>query len=68
MNLFSVTFLYSVTCCLVGLIALLLLPALAKNTYISENALIPGIDVIASLTFHENVCSKTHLLRVYLAF
>ncbi|KAI5084234.1 hypothetical protein GOP47_0000403 [Adiantum capillus-veneris] len=30
------------TSCLFGLIALLLLPALAKNTYISENALIPG--------------------------
>ncbi|MCO5569597.1 hypothetical protein L7F22_023313 [Adiantum nelumboides] len=28
--------------CLVGLIALLLLPSLAKNTYISENALVPG--------------------------
>lgn len=30
------------TSCLFGLIALLLLPSLAKNTYISENALIPG--------------------------
>ncbi|XP_057847241.2 uncharacterized protein LOC131057063 [Cryptomeria japonica] len=32
----------SVLSCLAGLIALLLLPLLAKNTYISENALIPG--------------------------
>eukprot|EP00250_Pteridium_aquilinum_P004803 c15005_g1_i1 orf=109-2280(+) len=31
-----------VTSCIFGLIALLLLPALAKSTYISENALIPG--------------------------
>lgn len=31
-----------VTSCTVGLIALLMLPALAKTTYISENALIPG--------------------------
>lgn len=31
-----------VTSCTFGLIALLLLPVLAKNTYISENALIPG--------------------------
>ncbi|KAG1327726.1 putative glycosylphosphatidylinositol anchor attachment 1 protein [Cocos nucifera] len=32
----------SVVCCITGLIALLLLPVLAKNTYISENALMPG--------------------------
>ena len=42
---------YSVTCCIVGIVALLLLPALAKNTYISENALIPGILAVFSLTF-----------------
>ncbi|KAJ4749088.1 GPI transamidase component family protein / Gaa1-like family protein [Rhynchospora pubera] len=34
--------LVSVVCCLAGLIALLVLPLLAKNTYISENALLPG--------------------------
>ncbi|XP_062206523.1 uncharacterized protein LOC133908491 [Phragmites australis] len=34
--------LFSVICCSAGIIALLLLPSLAKNTYISENALIPG--------------------------
>ncbi|CAN6340452.1 unnamed protein product [Urochloa humidicola] len=34
--------LFSVICCFAGIIALLLLPSLAKNTYLSENALIPG--------------------------
>ncbi|ONM39213.1 GPI transamidase component family protein / Gaa1-like family protein [Zea mays] len=34
--------LFSVICCYAGIIALLLLPSLAKNTYLSENALIPG--------------------------
>ncbi|KAJ0978948.1 hypothetical protein J5N97_014422 [Dioscorea zingiberensis] len=33
---------FSVVCCIAGLIAILLLPVLAKNTYISENALMPG--------------------------
>ena len=33
----------SVLCCSAGIITLLLLPSLAKNTYLSENALIPGI-------------------------
>ncbi|KAL0923110.1 hypothetical protein M5K25_007155 [Dendrobium thyrsiflorum] len=32
----------SVICCVAGCIALLLLPVLAKNTYVSENALMPG--------------------------
>ncbi|KAK4752828.1 hypothetical protein SAY87_021626 [Trapa incisa] len=32
----------SVICCISGVVALLLLPILAKNTYISENALMPG--------------------------
>ncbi|XP_057532056.1 uncharacterized protein LOC130810120 [Amaranthus tricolor] len=32
----------SFLCCIAGVIALLLLPVLAKNTYISENALMPG--------------------------
>ncbi|XP_078149001.1 GPI transamidase component family protein / Gaa1-like family protein isoform X1 [Carex rostrata] len=31
-----------VICCVAGLIALAVLPVLAKNTYISENALLPG--------------------------
>ncbi|KAF3789167.1 Glycosylphosphatidylinositol anchor attachment 1 protein, partial [Nymphaea thermarum] len=31
----------SLVCCLAGFIAILLLPVLAKNTYISENALMP---------------------------
>lgn len=34
--------LLSVLCCTAGILALLLLPILAKNTYISENALMPG--------------------------
>lgn len=33
---------FSVVCCISGVLALLLLPVLAKNTYISENALMPG--------------------------
>ncbi|KAJ4757068.1 GPI transamidase component family protein / Gaa1-like family protein [Rhynchospora pubera] len=40
--LVSYSTLVSVVCCLAGLIALLVLPLLAKNTYISENALLPG--------------------------
>uniref|UniRef100_A0A7N0UUF3 Uncharacterized protein n=1 Tax=Kalanchoe fedtschenkoi TaxID=63787 RepID=A0A7N0UUF3_KALFE len=40
--LISHSFLFSVICCSAGLVALLLLPVFAKNTYISENALIPG--------------------------
>ncbi|VFQ72097.1 unnamed protein product [Cuscuta campestris] len=40
--LISHSFLVSVVCCLAGVLTLLLLPALAKNTYISENALMPG--------------------------
>uniref|UniRef100_A0ACD5W229 Uncharacterized protein n=1 Tax=Avena sativa TaxID=4498 RepID=A0ACD5W229_AVESA len=34
--------LFSALCCSAGIIALLFLPALAKDTYLSENALIPG--------------------------
>ncbi|WOL00628.1 glycosylphosphatidylinositol anchor attachment 1 protein [Canna indica] len=34
--------LVSVLCCIAGLISFLLLPVLAKNTYVSENALMPG--------------------------
>ncbi|KAF8408298.1 hypothetical protein HHK36_007446 [Tetracentron sinense] len=40
--LVSHSLLFSVLCCTAGLLALLLLPVLAKNTYISENALMPG--------------------------
>ncbi|GLU11323.1 hypothetical protein SLE2022_280780 [Rubroshorea leprosula] len=40
--LISHSFLVSVICCTAGVLALLLLPVLAKNTYISENALMPG--------------------------
>ncbi|XWS40695.1 hypothetical protein CRYUN_Cryun17cG0017600 [Craigia yunnanensis] len=40
--LISHSFLVSVVCCSAGVLALFLLPVLAKNTYISENALMPG--------------------------
>ncbi|OMO69343.1 Gaa1-like, GPI transamidase component [Corchorus olitorius] len=40
--LISHSFIVSVLCCTAGVLALLLLPVLAKNTYISENALMPG--------------------------
>ncbi|MCL7028719.1 hypothetical protein MKW94_030833 [Papaver nudicaule] len=33
---------FSVVCCIGGILALFLLPLMAKNTYISENALMPG--------------------------
>ncbi|XP_017223037.1 uncharacterized protein LOC108199635 isoform X1 [Daucus carota subsp. sativus] len=34
--------LVSIVCCVTGVLALLLLPVLAKSTYFSENALMPG--------------------------
>ncbi|KAJ7970786.1 Glycosylphosphatidylinositol anchor attachment 1 protein [Quillaja saponaria] len=40
--LISHSLFFSVVCCIAGVLALLLLPILAKNTYISENALMPG--------------------------
>ncbi|CAL5371794.1 unnamed protein product [Camellia sinensis] len=40
--LISHSLLISVVCCTAGVLALLLLPVLAKNTCISENALVPG--------------------------
>uniref|UniRef100_A0A6N2M771 Glycosylphosphatidylinositol anchor attachment 1 protein n=1 Tax=Salix viminalis TaxID=40686 RepID=A0A6N2M771_SALVM len=40
--LISHSLLVCVVCCTAGVLALLLLPLLAKNTYISENALMPG--------------------------
>ncbi|KAK1423259.1 hypothetical protein QVD17_18556 [Tagetes erecta] len=36
------SFLVSVVCCTAGVVALLLLPVLAKKTHVSENALMPG--------------------------
>ncbi|KAJ0428929.1 putative GPI transamidase component Gaa1 [Helianthus annuus] len=32
----------SVVCCTAGVLALLLFPVIAKKTYVSENALLPG--------------------------
>lgn len=40
--LISHSLLVSVVCCTAGVLSLLLLPVLGKNTYISENALMPG--------------------------
>ncbi|XP_047972677.1 glycosylphosphatidylinositol anchor attachment 1 protein-like isoform X1 [Salvia hispanica] len=40
--LISHSLLVSIICCVAGVLTLLLLPVLAKNTYISENALMPG--------------------------
>ncbi|XP_065877905.1 uncharacterized protein [Euphorbia lathyris] len=40
--LISHSLIVSVVCCTAGVLALFLLPVLAKNTYISENALMPG--------------------------
>ncbi|XP_071693220.1 uncharacterized protein [Rutidosis leptorrhynchoides] len=36
------SFIVSAVCCTAGILALLLLPVLAKKTYVSENALMPG--------------------------
>lgn len=41
----------SVLCCIAGFVTLLLLPVLAKNTYISENALMPGTFSLHSFFF-----------------
>ncbi|KAK9104362.1 hypothetical protein Scep_021206 [Stephania cephalantha] len=40
--LISHSALFSLICCAAGILALFLLPVLAKNTYVSENALMPG--------------------------
>lgn len=40
--LISHSVLFSVLCCTAGIVALLLLPVLAINTHVSENALMPG--------------------------
>ncbi|KAG6412808.1 hypothetical protein SASPL_125498 [Salvia splendens] len=37
--------LVSIICCVAGVLTLLLLPVLAKNTYISENALMPSSEI-----------------------
>ncbi|KAK6925667.1 GPI transamidase component Gaa1 [Dillenia turbinata] len=40
--LISHSLIVSVICCIAAILALLLLPVLAKSTYVSENALMPG--------------------------
>ncbi|XP_072961254.1 uncharacterized protein [Typha angustifolia] len=64
--LVSHSVLVSVVCCVAGFVALLLLPLLAKNTYISENALMPGSatpafsaqDVMEANQFVKDIISK----------
>ncbi|PNX57239.1 glycosylphosphatidylinositol anchor attachment 1 [Trifolium pratense] len=43
----------SLICFVSGIVALLLLPILAKNTYVSENALMPGYTL--SVTFPKSL-------------
>ncbi|KAJ8627784.1 hypothetical protein MRB53_021091 [Persea americana] len=44
--LISHSTIFSLLCCVAGFLSFLILPILAKNTYISENALMPGQDVL----------------------
>ncbi|XP_027357942.1 glycosylphosphatidylinositol anchor attachment 1 protein [Abrus precatorius] len=48
----------SVVCFVAGVVALLLLPVLAKNTYISENALMPGSANNMLSTHHASDATK----------
>ncbi|WVZ14647.1 hypothetical protein V8G54_012213 [Vigna mungo] len=48
----------SLVCFLAGVVALLLLPVLAKNTYISENALMPGSAYNMLSTHHVSDANK----------
>ncbi|KAJ8750221.1 hypothetical protein K2173_014136 [Erythroxylum novogranatense] len=50
--LISHSIVVSIVCCAAGVLALLLLPVLAKTTYISENALMPG-SASSMLSSHE---------------
>ncbi|PKA66845.1 hypothetical protein AXF42_Ash003502 [Apostasia shenzhenica] len=51
----------SVACLIAGCIVLLLLPVLAKNTYISENALMPG--AAKSMFSNQDVLEANKLVR-----
>ncbi|KAJ9152859.1 hypothetical protein P3X46_026371 [Hevea brasiliensis] len=59
--LISHSFLVSVVCCTAGVLALLLLPVLAKNTYISENALMPGS--ASSLLSNHDIAEANRLVN-----
>ncbi|CAI9277105.1 unnamed protein product [Lactuca saligna] len=53
--------LVSVVCCVAGVLALLLLPVLAKKTYISENALMPGS--ASSMISDQDVSGATRFIN-----
>ncbi|KAK3183636.1 hypothetical protein Dsin_030922 [Dipteronia sinensis] len=59
--LISQSVIVSVICCTAGVLALLLLPVLAKNTYISENALMPGS--ASSMLSHQEILEANKLVR-----
>ncbi|XP_044466068.1 glycosylphosphatidylinositol anchor attachment 1 protein-like [Mangifera indica] len=59
--LISHSLLVSVVCCTAGVLALLLLPVLAKKTYISENALMPGS--ASSMISNQEVSEANELIK-----
>ncbi|KAM7280013.1 hypothetical protein ACFE04_007147 [Oxalis oulophora] len=59
--LISHSLIVSVLCCISAIISLLLLPVLAKNTYISENALLPGS--ASSMISTHDVSIATRLMQ-----
>ncbi|KAL9454779.1 hypothetical protein AB3S75_010225 [Citrus x aurantiifolia] len=59
--LLSHSVLVSVICCTAGVFGLLLLPVLAKNTYISENALMPGS--ASSMLSNQEVSEANKLIK-----
>ncbi|KAH7577309.1 hypothetical protein JRO89_XS01G0234400 [Xanthoceras sorbifolium] len=59
--LISHSILVSIICCTAGVLALLLLPVLAKNSYISENALMPGS--ASSMLSYQDVLEANKLVR-----
>ncbi|XP_019182271.1 PREDICTED: glycosylphosphatidylinositol anchor attachment 1 protein [Ipomoea nil] len=64
--LVSHSLLVSVVCCTAGVLALLLLPVLAKNTYISENALMPGS--ASPMLSHDDVSQASRFVNNILSF
>ncbi|KAL6507301.1 hypothetical protein OROGR_023496 [Orobanche gracilis] len=61
--LISHSLVVSVVCCATGIVALLLLPVLAKNTYISENALMPGISSASPMLSHNDASDGNRFLN-----
>ncbi|CAH9142778.1 unnamed protein product [Cuscuta epithymum] len=64
--LISHSLLVSVVCCTSGVVALLFLPVLAKNTYFSENALMPGS--ASPMLSHEDVSRASRFVNNILSF